>query len=311
MSMTCTRLVTVAIPFYNSESTLHYAIESVLRQRFQDFDLILLNDGSTDQSVEVARRYLDAGRTILIDDGRNLGLAPRLNQISAAARGKYLARMDADDVMHPERLQRQLAFLESHPHIDLVGTGIYCVDAQYTVLGRLTTPRIRLCHKFSYLRLFHPTVTGRTTWFCAHPYSNKYLRCEDQELWLRAGGGTNITHIAEPLLYNNFIVHFELAKTMRTLRQYEQIVRHHRHRTCLACRIREIAVCRLKRMAYAVLDTAGIIEKARIRRFQKLDEAERGDASRQLQRLLAWAEDRMKAFSDRTEGLAESRLCGI
>src|SRR5258708_1982955 len=96
-------LVTVAIPFYNAEATLHYAIESVIEQTFTDFDLILLNDGSKDASLSIARRYLCRPNTTLVDDGLNLGLAPRLNQIAAIARGQYLARMDADDLMHPER----------------------------------------------------------------------------------------------------------------------------------------------------------------------------------------------------------------
>ena len=175
--------VTVAIPFFNSESTIAYAIESVLAQEFTDFELLLVNDGSTDGGVKAVRRYLDGQRVRLVDDCSNLGLAPRLNEIAALARGRYLARMDADDIMHPARLRRQVEYLDAHPDVDLVGTGAYFIDTDYSIIERRITRHVRLCRKFSYLQLFHPTVTGRLEWFRDNPYSGQFLRSEDMELW--------------------------------------------------------------------------------------------------------------------------------
>jgi uncharacterized protein (DUF362 family)/glycosyltransferase involved in cell wall biosynthesis len=251
--------VTVGLSFHNSAGTLAYAIESVFAQRFDDFELILLNDGSTDRSREIAERYLSDPRARLIDDGRNLGLAPRLNEIAGMATGRYLARMDADDIMHPCRLGRQFEHLEEAPQVDLLGTGVYLIDAQYRIVGRRITPTIRLCEKFSYLQLFHPTVMGRTDWFRRNPYSSNFLRCEDAELWIRAGGGSNIAHLDEPLLYYNRHIGFELEKTLRSLKQYEQILALHHHRTCVACRIKHTITAKLKRTAYRVLVTTGLI----------------------------------------------------
>ena len=154
--------LTVAIPFFNSEKTLHYAIESVLSQEFQDYELLLVNDGSSDESVDIARRYCTEPRVRLIDDRKNYGLAPRLNQIAAEARGTFLARMDSDDIMHPHRLARQMDFLTKRKEIDLLGTSIYFIDGSYRITGKKHTALVRLCRKFSYYSLFHPTVMGRT-----------------------------------------------------------------------------------------------------------------------------------------------------
>lgn len=247
-------MLTVAIPFYNAGGCLPYAIESTLRQTYADFELLLVDDGSTDNSLDVARSYSDDPRVRVISDGRNLGLAPRLNQIAQLASRPYLARMDADDVMLPDRLRLQLAYLESHAAVDVLGTGKYLIDEKYRILGaRTAEPRIRLCHRFSYLHLFHPTVMGRREWFRSNPYSDGFPRCEDGELWIRAGGGPNIAHLPERLLFYNRYVQFDPAKTARSLEQYERMLVVHRGRMCHPCFVRSLLAVRAKRLALPVL----------------------------------------------------------
>ena len=102
--------VTIGIPFLNARRTLADAVRSVFAQTHGDWELLLVDDGSTDGSSDVVRQLLDP-RVRLLADGVTLGLCARLNQIAAAARGAYLARMDADDLMHPERIARQLEHL--------------------------------------------------------------------------------------------------------------------------------------------------------------------------------------------------------
>jgi len=119
--------VTIGIPFLNARRSLAAAVRSVFAQTHSDWELLLVDDGSSDGSIDVVRR-LDDPRVRLVRDGSHRGLCARLNQIAATARGTYLARMDADDVMHPERIERQLALLGADPGVDLVDTATFMCE---------------------------------------------------------------------------------------------------------------------------------------------------------------------------------------
>src|SRR6187399_2780245 len=110
--------ITIGLPFLNPGHRLAYAIQSVLAQTIQDWELLLVDDGSTDESVALASSLADK-RIRLIRDGRNLGLPARLNQIAELASGEILVRMDADDLMHPTRIKRLVDVLDSDPTVDV------------------------------------------------------------------------------------------------------------------------------------------------------------------------------------------------
>ncbi|MEN6301484.1 MAG: glycosyltransferase family A protein, partial [Armatimonadia bacterium] len=126
--------VSVGIPFYNSEATLLNSVRSVFAQTFQDWELVLMDDGSTDGSLEVARS-IDDPRVRVISDGKNLRLPGRLNALHRVTKGRYIARMDSDDLMHPRRLEEQVALLDERPDVDVVGTLMYAMDARKGVHG--------------------------------------------------------------------------------------------------------------------------------------------------------------------------------
>ena len=130
-----TPVLTVGLPFYNAQTTLERAIRSVFCQTFADWELILINDGSTDESASIARTVQADPRVTFIDNATNERLPRRLNQIAELARGEYLARMDADDLMHPARLRRQLEVLQSRPDVDVVGTAMFIMDRECGLLG--------------------------------------------------------------------------------------------------------------------------------------------------------------------------------
>ncbi len=113
--------VTVLMPIFNAEAYLEEAIESILAQSYRDMEFLVVNDGSTDRSEEIVRRYRDP-RIILVTQP-NKGLVAALERGLQEARGRYIARMDGDDRSSPERIERQVAFLEEHPAVGLVGTG--------------------------------------------------------------------------------------------------------------------------------------------------------------------------------------------
>lgn len=191
--------VTIAIPFYNAETYLELAIVSVLSQTFTDFTLLLIDDGSTDSSLKIAQKYLDDKRVKVISDGKNMNLGNRLNQISGLAETEYLARMDADDIMHPQRIEKQLRILKNNPDIDVLGTNAYSIDENNDVVGqRMDFSSDALVSVTTFI---HPTIIAKTEWFANNLYDVSALRIEDSELWLRTSDRYIFKSTSEPLLF--------------------------------------------------------------------------------------------------------------
>ena len=123
--------VSVIMPAYNSEKYVGEAIESILNQTFIDFEFIILNDGSTDNTPKIVKEYAKRDKRIkFIDNKKNQGFIASLNQCLDVARGEYLAKMDSDDISLPQRLQKQVDYLEKNPNVGLVGTGYRAFGTQ-------------------------------------------------------------------------------------------------------------------------------------------------------------------------------------
>ncbi|MFH1281197.1 MAG: glycosyltransferase family A protein, partial [Candidatus Omnitrophota bacterium] len=130
-----TNLVSIGIPFYNSAEFIKDAIRSVFAQTYKQWELILIDDGSSDDSLSIANSIQDS-RVRVISDGKHVGLVGRLNQIIELSRGEYIARMDADDLMHPRRIELQACYLREHPQLDAAGSAMYSLARDYSVIGR-------------------------------------------------------------------------------------------------------------------------------------------------------------------------------
>lgn len=195
--------VTVAIPMFNAEAYIGAAIGSVLAQSYSNWELLILDDGSTDRSLEIVRKFQDP-RIRILSDGENRGLSRRLNESVQLASGEVYARMDADDLMVTTRMERQINYLLSHPDCDVVGSSAYIIDGDNNLTGlRGGNPFVEngflsVAHRGGFI---HPTVTGRTAWFRAHPYDINADRCEDIELWLRTADESHFGQLEEPLLF--------------------------------------------------------------------------------------------------------------
>ena len=181
--------VSIGIPFFNSENYLADAIKSVLAQTYPYWELILIDDGSTDGSLAIAQSFAEKDSRIrVISDGTNKKLPARLNQIIREAKYDYIARMDADDVMHPQRLEKQIDFLQKNQQYDLVSSGLISINNQNEVKGFRCVSQ--LYDEFSSLNLsypiVHPSVMARKSWYERNQYSLAYPRAEDFELWTRA-----------------------------------------------------------------------------------------------------------------------------
>jgi len=195
--------ITVVLPVRNGAPFLRAALDSLRSQTVPDFEVLVLDDGSTDDTAAIALGLGDE-RIRVLSDGRALGLAPRLNQGVALARGEFIARMDADDVSFPRRLERQLAFLRANPEVDLVGCRAVVFRGAGEMLGLLPfePTHERLCARpWHTIPLPHPTWFGRRAWFLRHPYrAPEVVRAEDQELLLRASRDSRYACLPEILL---------------------------------------------------------------------------------------------------------------
>lgn len=196
--------ITVGIPFFNAAATLGDAIRAVFAQTRVDWELILVDDGSTDGSLEIARAVRDP-RVRVVSDGVNRGLAARLNEIVREARFELVARMDADDLMVPERFERQVQRL-ADPTVAIVSSGMAMLSAENRVVGYRGgggldggMRALLRGHGFA-----HAPLMGRTAWFERMRYDEKSKRVEDAELWCRAFSAGALTEkclalIDEPL----------------------------------------------------------------------------------------------------------------
>jgi glycosyltransferase involved in cell wall biosynthesis len=194
--------VTIGIPFYNAEKYLADAIKSVISQSYENWNLILVNDGSTDSSLSVAQSF--ASRKIaVINDGKKKGLIYRLNQLTDIADGVYYARMDADDIMHFRRLEKQVRLLQEDDEIDVVGSSYYAIDINNNILG-LRRAKFKPESPIDILKngcFAHSSITGRLEWFKSNKYDYNWQRMEDIELWLRTFSNSKFRNLDEPLLF--------------------------------------------------------------------------------------------------------------
>ncbi|MDK2658127.1 glycosyltransferase family 2 protein [Cupriavidus consociatus] len=195
--------ISILLPAWNAEQTLALALRSLLAQTFRDFEVLVLDDGSADGTVAVAKGIADP-RVRVIEDGRRLGLARRLNLGIDMARGRYIARMDADDVSFPERFARQVGFLDAHPDVDLVGCRAVAFRSDGEILGLLPfagSHEAMCARPWRGIPLPHPGWMGRREWFIRYHYGlPEVMRAEDQELLLRSHAESRFACLEEVLL---------------------------------------------------------------------------------------------------------------
>ncbi len=191
---------------YNCEAYLGLAIDSILSQTFRDFEFLILNDGSTDRSREIIDQFAANDPRIRAIHRENKGLIISLNQLVEEARAPLIARMDGDDIAVPERFERQMAFLSTHPEFGVLGTWTADIDEDgkpFAVAGfdHPTTNEAFLQAVVKRSPLCHPSVIMRRDIVLeAGGYHAAFKHCEDYDLWLRLAHKTQICSIPERLI---------------------------------------------------------------------------------------------------------------
>jgi len=176
--------ISVCMPCYNAGKYIEECIESVLNQSFPDFEFVIVDDGSTDHTADIVRNYSDS-RIRLVEKEHDY--IQSLNTSILLAEGKYIARMDSDDVMMPDRLLIQYNYLENHPHIDLIGGGFeYFGNRQGFFSPAINASPITMEEMLENDIIAHPTVMIRKEAFSKIPvmYEEEYKYAEGYKLWM-------------------------------------------------------------------------------------------------------------------------------
>ena len=197
--------VSVLLPVWNGEAFLKPAVESILRQTFSSFELIVIDDGSADASAAIAEKFACGDNRVRVLRRAHEGLSAALNAGLTAARGEYVARMDADDVSLPHRLQTQVEYLDAHPACVAAGAWIEVVDEAGLHLGLKTFvethEEISAALYQGVSPIAHPTIVARRDALrAAGGYDARRYPSEDLDLWFRLAESGELANLGEALL---------------------------------------------------------------------------------------------------------------
>lgn len=194
--------ISVLMPVLNDEKNLRDSIQSILTQTFNDFEFIIIDNGSTDRSKEIITSFQDS-RIQLICNQKKMGLSASLNTGIKGSRGEYIARMDADDISLPTRLAKQISFMNSHLDIGICGTWIKLLGELNGHIWKYhSKPQILRSELFFNNVFAHPTILMRRKWMLENQlfYDPASVKTEDYDLWVRCSQHFPMTNIKEVLL---------------------------------------------------------------------------------------------------------------
>ncbi len=160
-------IVTVLIPVYNGAEFIEPCLKSIFNQTYQNYKILVVNDGSTDNTLEILKKY----PVEIISYEKNQGISYALNLGIENIDTKYFVRMDSDDIMHPNRLEVQVKFMEDNPHIFMMGTT--CLEYDYNVNWIPTYKRVMSNEELRFLYLFHPVILHPTVIIKTEEFKNK------------------------------------------------------------------------------------------------------------------------------------------
>jgi glycosyltransferase involved in cell wall biosynthesis len=213
------KLVSVLMPVYNGRNFIRESVESILNQTHTNWELFVLDDGSTDDCLVELRDIYDS-RIKIMRESINKGIVHQLNKGIELSAGEYIARMDSDDISFPERLEKQVRFLESNPRIDVLGSQ---AEKFGEADGFTNYPLSPKCIDYLlnyYCPILHPSVMMRRELFSSkfHRYTNS-LFAEDYELWIDVSSGMNIANMQDVLI--RYRIHGGQTNRNKLRHQYE------------------------------------------------------------------------------------------
>ncbi len=209
------------MPVYNGSKYLDDAIKSILNQTFQNLEFVIIDDGSTDDSLNIIKSYND-NRIRLIENKENQGQSKTLNKGINLARGTYIARVDQDDISRSDRLEKQLEFMEKNSDIDVCGSWVELMGKQSDVLNLETRSEEIKISLLTNQNLAHPAVVIRKSTLIKHNlnYDPKFIIANDYDLWVRMFEYCSFANIPEPLVKHR-VHHDQFSKKFGEKNSYE------------------------------------------------------------------------------------------
>ena len=218
-------LVSVVMSVYNAEKYLNEAIESILKQTFEDFEFIIINDGSTDSSLKIIKSYKD-DRIVVIDQ-ENKGLARALNNGIKQSKSDYILRMDADDISLPERIKKQYSFLKKNPDYIAVGSNAIIIDAMgnYVHTSHQCTSDTKAKEKLPVTPFMHSSVMFKKKPFImAGEYCEDMIKAQDTVLFNRMAKYGKFLNIDDVLIKYRIVPTANSIRSLKNRKKFKKII---------------------------------------------------------------------------------------
>jgi glycosyltransferase involved in cell wall biosynthesis len=234
--------ISVLLPVFNTARYVRAAVQSILVQTFPDFELLALDDGSTDNSLSILREFEASDCRLRVLSRENRGVAPTRNELISMSRGRYLAKMDSDDISRPQRFEKQVVYLDAHPECVAVGTGALFIDPEGMPIREFMYEsmhdEIDAAHLFgaSGSRMCHPSVMMRRDAVVqVGKYREEYRFSEDMDLFLRLAEIGQLANLSDILFeYRQHLRSIGYAHRIEELKFAKQAVRAARTRRGIA-----------------------------------------------------------------------------
>jgi glycosyltransferase involved in cell wall biosynthesis len=255
-----TPLITVAMPIHNGDAFLAKAIDSILGQTFSDFELIIIDDGSTDNSLQILREYQKCDARIRLIARENRNLANTLNDIIDLANGKWIARMDQDDIALPSRFERQLEWLEK-TGADICGSWVrFFGTKDKRVFKRPQTDAAIMMDMLFSCPFAHPTVMMKTNLVKQLRYDKAWENCEDYDLWERASrAACKMTNVPEVLLlYRQHDAQISITTSAEQQQLTQKVRRRHWEFVFDSLKLNKKLICEILKLCELPLQKANM-----------------------------------------------------
>lgn len=223
-------LVSVVMTVFNGGIYIRESIESIINQTYSNFEFIIVNDASTDDTESIIKSFSD-NRIIYVKNELNSGIGPSRNKANKLARGKYIATLDADDIAHEERLQKQVVFLEKNTNIAVCGSSFTQIDTEGKKIRKITLPVDPIAIRTELLLwncICNPSIMIRKDVSHANPYKKEFELTEDFELWYRISLDKEIYNLPEALclyrVHEGNISTVKKEKLMQVAKKLFQII---------------------------------------------------------------------------------------
>ena len=252
--------VSVIMSVFNGKDFLAESIQSVLDQSFENFEFIIIDDGSKDNSLEVIRSYEALDSRIRVITQKNQGLAKSLNVGIENSRGKYIARIDADDLCYESRLQKQFVFMEENQSIDLIGSSVDVIDENGSVTAsKMQASSFDEIFKKRYFTspILHITFFGKRSFFeCNKGYRENFIFAQDYDLVLRGiDSGSIMLNINEKLVqYRDFQRKINALKFIQQFRITQLAIKLSKERSRFGMEVSDVDQILKKIMEVTKLD---------------------------------------------------------